>query len=143
MGSFVNCTKEWKREPIPSKKRDDQASETHQPQRVSRKQGQSETSSSIEPSRKLEPASKVLSRLEYDATYDIDEFKVGYLDRFKNEVQEKAAAGWKKDKTHEEFIPEHRIEYFKRYSRTGKPEIVWEKKTKVDKVFWSGNSVRE
>jgi uncharacterized protein (UPF0248 family) len=83
---------------------------------------------------KLRRAIDVLNRLRHDREYSIDDFIVGYKDRHGG-VKEKAAAEWKIDTTHEEFIPEHRIEYFRK-----KGDFMWDKSTKIDKVFKSGNS---
>ena len=59
---------------------------------------------------------------------------------------EVAAGSWKRDTTHEEFIPEGRIWYFKRRivgGGKGKGDgveevIMWDRKGKVDRVFGSG-----
>jgi len=83
--------------------------------------------------KKLRTAANVLSRIRYDRGYNIDECVVGYRDRHTRKIEEKQVAEWKDDITHEEFIPEHRIEYFKR--RGG---VVWDRKLKIDWVFRSG-----
>lgn len=90
--------------------------------------------------KKLRPASDVLSRLRYGGDYDIDEFVVGYKDRHSSELMEKAVAQWAKDTTDEEFIPEHRIEYFKRYTAGWQGEVVWDKSSRLDKIFQHGGS---
>ncbi|EHK99129.1 hypothetical protein M7I_4961 [Glarea lozoyensis 74030] len=54
-------------------------------------------------------AAEVLNRLKHDPSYNLDEFVIGYLDRVKDRVLEKAAAEWERESTAEEFIPEHRI----------------------------------
>lgn len=82
---------------------------------------------------KLRPASEILSRLRHDREYSIDDCVVGYKDRHMNKLQEKPAVDWITETTHEEFIPQHRIEYIR---RTG--EIIWDKGARVDKVFGSG-----
>jgi uncharacterized protein (UPF0248 family) len=88
------------------------------------------------PGQKLRPALDVLKRLRYDQNLNIDEFKVGYEDRHSVKIMEKAAADWQMDITHEEFIPQHRIVYFKRYpTGNGLPEMLWEKTSKMDKIF--------
>jgi uncharacterized protein (UPF0248 family) len=48
------------------------------------------------------------------------------------EVQEKPAADWVGDTTHEEFIPQHRILYIKQ-----RDDIIWDRVSKVDRVFGS------
>lgn len=84
-------------------------------------------------SKKLRPASEVLSRLRWDPNLDPTEYIVGYEDRFVG-AKETSLERWKTEQTDEEFIPQHRILYFKR--RDG--EVVWERKTRVDKIFGSG-----
>jgi len=88
------------------------------------------------PGQKLRPALDVLKRLRYDQSLNMDEFKVGYEDRHNVKIMEKPAADWQMDISHEEFIPQHRIVYFKRYpTSNGLPEILWEKASKMDKIF--------
>ena len=71
---------------------------------------------------------------------DIDEFVVGYKDRHSARLMEKPAVQWAKDTTDEEFIPEHRIEYFKRCDKDGKEEVLWDKSLRLDKIFQHGGS---
>lgn len=49
---------------------------------------------------------------------------------------EKALDTWKSEQTDEEFIPQHRILYFKRKSDA---TIVWERRTRLDLLFGSGS----
>ncbi|KAH8664974.1 hypothetical protein BGZ60DRAFT_378995 [Tricladium varicosporioides] len=91
-----------------------------------------------ESSHGLRPAKDVLNRLKYDDKFNLDEFVIGYKDRVKNKIVEKNAIDWEKNSTTEEWIPEHRIEYFKRISVNGDEVIVWQKKTKLDLIFGSG-----
>lgn len=83
---------------------------------------------------KFRPAADVLNRLRWDPAYDHCDFVVGYEDRFVG-AMEKDLDGWKLEQTHEEFIPQHRILYFKR-KEDG--VVVWERRTRVDLVFGSG-----
>lgn len=83
---------------------------------------------------RFRPASDVLSRLRWDRAVDAADFLVGFEDRFAG-AQEKPLAQWKTEQTDEEFIPQHRILYFKRRSDG---RVVWERKTRVDRVFGSG-----
>jgi uncharacterized protein (UPF0248 family) len=82
---------------------------------------------------KFRPASDVLNRLRWDPGLDSNDYIVGYDDRFLG-VQEKSLESWKSEQTDEEFIPQHRILYFKRRS-DGK--IMWERKTRTDEIFGS------
>ncbi|KAM3518108.1 hypothetical protein NHJ13051_008427 [Beauveria bassiana] len=83
---------------------------------------------------RFRPASDVLNRLRWDRALDADDFIVGFEDRFAG-PQEKALAQWKTEQTDEEFIPQHRILYFKRRSDD---RVVWERKTRIDRIFGSG-----
>ena len=47
------------------------------------------------------------------------------------------AAKWMREVTDEDFIPLHRIKYFK---RTSDGEIMWDRDFRIDKVFGSGLS---
>lgn len=59
---------------------------------------------------------------------------MGYEDRFAG-AMEKALDTWKSEQTDEEFIPQHRILYFKRRSDA---TVVWERRTRTDLLFGSG-----
>ncbi|RAQ60017.1 poly(A) polymerase pla1 [Aspergillus flavus] len=85
---------------------------------------------------KLRSASDVLNRLRWDAEFDIENYIVGYDDRFLGE-REMPAGQWKADLTDEAFIPMHRILYFKRKSDGVK---VWDRETRTDLLFGSGVS---
>lgn len=82
-------------------------------------------------SRKLRPAMDVLSRLKHDPSFNLDDYVVGYTDRHAG-IQEKAAGMWISESTDEEWIPQGRIQYFRRIS-DGKR--VWDRATKYDCVF--------
>jgi uncharacterized protein (UPF0248 family) len=87
---------------------------------------------------KLRPASDVLNRLRWDPSLDPSNYIVGYEDRFLG-AKETSLERWKTEQTDEEFIPQHRILYFKRRGgESGDGEIVWERATRVDRVFGSG-----
>ncbi|KAK0636920.1 2'-5' RNA ligase superfamily-domain-containing protein, partial [Bombardia bombarda] len=80
---------------------------------------------------KLRMATDVLNRIRWDPEMDSGDYVVGYEDRFLG-AQERALDEWKTEKTDEEFIPQHRILYFKRLS-TG--ETVWDRGLRMDTVF--------
>ncbi|KAF2841665.1 hypothetical protein M501DRAFT_581011 [Patellaria atrata CBS 101060] len=86
---------------------------------------------------KLRPAQDVLARLRHDPEYRIEEFVVGYVDRFKGFL-EVPAGEWRDNSSDEEFVPMHRVAYFKR--RGG--EVVWHRGERVDRVFGSGAGQR-
>lgn len=93
----------------------------------------STTGSAAVSARKLRPASEVLNRLRWDPNLDPSEYVVGYEDRFVG-AKETGLERWKTEQTDEEFIPQHRILYFKKKGG----EIVWERRTRVDRIFGSG-----
>lgn len=54
-------------------------------------------------------------------------------------AKEKNLEKWKTEQTDEEFIPQHRILYFKKKGGyDGKGELVWERMTRMDRIFGSG-----
>ncbi|KAI0176109.1 hypothetical protein GGR52DRAFT_539583 [Hypoxylon sp. FL1284] len=83
---------------------------------------------------KLRPAGDVLNRLRWDQAIDSSDYIVGYEDRFAG-VVERALNSWRSETTHDEFIPEHRIVYFKRRSDGA---VVWDKEARRDEMFGSG-----
>lgn len=89
---------------------------------------------------KLRPASDVLNRLRWDSNLDPSDYIIGYEDRFLG-AKETGLEKWKTEQTDEEFIPQHRILYFRKKFNDegdGKGELVWERATRFDKVFGSG-----
>jgi uncharacterized protein (UPF0248 family) len=88
---------------------------------------------------KLRPATDILNRLRWDPALDASEYIVGYEDRFLG-TREMPLGRWKSEATDEEFIPQHRILYFKkRGGGEGKGDmVVWDRAGRVDRVFGSG-----
>ena len=76
----------------------------------------------------------ILSRLVWDPNIDRTDYIIGYEDRFLGS-KELPLELWKTNTTDEEFIPQHRILYFK---RRGDGEIVWDRVKRIDKIFGSG-----
>lgn len=94
--------------------------------------------SSSQPKRpSLRPAKDILSRIRHDPALDDDEFIVGYHDRHAD-VMEMPVTSWTGggDYTEEEWIPQHRILYFRRKGENG--EKVWDRKERIDLLFGSG-----
>ncbi|KAK0665918.1 hypothetical protein QBC41DRAFT_399459 [Cercophora samala] len=83
---------------------------------------------------KLRSAVDVMNRLRWDPGMESGDFVVGYEDRFLG-AQEKELDEWRTEQTDEEFIPQHRILYFK---RKGDGKVVWDRKRRVDEVFGGG-----
>lgn len=79
-----------------------------------------------------------MNRLRWDPSLDPAEYIIGYEDRFLG-AKETGLERWKTEQTDEEFIPQHRILYFKRKGVDGREEeVVWERATRIDRVFGSG-----
>ncbi|KAK3324195.1 hypothetical protein B0T19DRAFT_224678 [Cercophora scortea] len=93
----------------------------------------------LEPGKKFRTAADVMSRIRWDPALDASEFIVGYEDRFVGPM-ERPLEAWTGEQTDEEFIPQHRILYFKKRGAGGddKGEVVWERKTRKDILFGSG-----
>jgi uncharacterized protein (UPF0248 family) len=64
---------------------------------------------------KLRPAHQILHRLLWDPAIDATDHVVGYEDRFAG-TREIPVERWKTESTDEEFIPMHRVVYFRRKS---------------------------
>ena len=47
-------------------------------------------------------------------------------------------SNWISESTDEEWIPQHRIRYFKRTRDGGDHELVWDRDRRIDKIFGSG-----
>jgi uncharacterized protein (UPF0248 family) len=85
---------------------------------------------------KFRTSADVLNRIRWDPDMDSGDYIVGYEDRFLG-TKERALDAWKSEQTDEEFIPQHRILYFKRKSDG---VVVWDRKERRDTVFGSGIS---
>lgn len=83
---------------------------------------------------KFRTSSDVLNRLRWDPAFDSGDYIVGYQDRFVG-VMERGLEAWKSEQTDEEFIPQHRIMYFKRKTDG---LVMWERRTRKDLLFGSG-----
>jgi uncharacterized protein (UPF0248 family) len=87
---------------------------------------------------RLRSASDVMNRIRWDPAMDAGDYLVGYEDRFSG-LRERPLEQWKREQTDEEFIPQHRIQYFKRRSDA---TLVWERGARRDDIFGSGISAR-
>ncbi|PGH28262.1 hypothetical protein AJ80_00153 [Polytolypa hystricis UAMH7299] len=94
------------------------------------------TNSAPVSARKLRPASDILNRLRWDPHLDSADYIVGYEDRFLG-TRELALDRWKTEQTDEEFIPLHRVAYFK---RKVDGVVVWDRSQRRDEIFGSGVS---
>ena len=91
----------------------------------------------------LRPAGDILSRIRHDPDLGGErQYVVGYLDRHERDPLEMDVTEWKGgvgDVTDEEFIPQHRILYFRKKDDT-EGRKVWERATRLDRIFRSGVS---
>ena len=94
------------------------------------------SASPCQPCAKLRPAADVLNRLRWDSALDSADYLIGWEDRFVG-VRETPLLAWKLETTDEEFVPLHRVLYFRRKSDGGK---VWDREARVDTLFHSGVS---
>eukprot|EP00794_Sanderia_malayensis_P008777 gene8777-9715_t len=90
----------------------------------------------------MKTAIDVINRIMWDESCPADDFIVGYLDRFVGIVEKSFSSFSWEDIASVDYstlaIPKHRIQYFKY-----KDVVVWDKRTRVDKVFGStGDSER-
>ena len=92
------------------------------------------TGSKAGTAKKLRPATDILNRLRWDPNLDSGDHIVGYEDRFLG-TREIALDRWKTEATDEEFIPQHRILYFR---RRNDGVVVWDRETRRDDIFGSG-----
>ncbi|ORY64963.1 uncharacterized protein BCR38DRAFT_367805 [Pseudomassariella vexata] len=83
---------------------------------------------------KLRTSADVMNRLRWDPSLNSSDYLVGYLDRFLG-VKERSLDSWKTEQSDEEFIPQHRILYFKQRSDG---VVVWDRKARRDDIFGSG-----
>lgn len=92
----------------------------------------------------LRPAKDILSRIRHDPALEESDFVVGYLDRHCPDVMEMEVSSWKGggDFTDEEWIPQHRIMYFRKKSDEAGRKV-WDRAARLDRLFDSGVVVDE
>ena len=119
-------------DPVPPKQKRSRA-KTKKTRKVERAPNSNNAST-----RSLRPALDILSRLKHDPEFSSQSFTIGYIDRHSPEVMEISLKNWKGGEvTDEEFIPQHRIVWFKR-DADGKK--VWDRKQRLDYIFGSGSA---
>lgn len=102
--------------------------------RNDKKKSSKKVSVPIPGGKKLRPAADVISRIRWDPSLDARDFLIGYEDRFLG-TRETEIEKWKTEQTDLEFIPMHRVIYFKRKSDG---VLVWDREMKKDLLFGSG-----
>ncbi|MCJ1452256.1 hypothetical protein MMC28_002598 [Mycoblastus sanguinarius] len=102
--------------------------------RKSAQQSQNQTSKPL-----LRPARDILSRIRHDSALEESDFIVGYQDRHVPDAMEMEVSSWKGggDVTDEEWIPEHRILYFRKKGDDA-GQRVWDRAKRLDRLFGSG-----
>ncbi|KAH7419668.1 2'-5' RNA ligase superfamily-domain-containing protein [Cadophora sp. MPI-SDFR-AT-0126] len=112
----------------------------------------------------LRPAHEIIARIKWDPDLDIDNYLIGYEDRFVG-VKEMELGRWKIESTDEEFIPLHRVVWIRLKHGAGdtgeigeggeigdreegyeaedvdertRGAIVWDRRRKIDCIFGSG-----
>jgi uncharacterized protein (UPF0248 family) len=81
----------------------------------------------------------VLRRLKWDEKLNINHFRIGYVERFDG-IKEMAARSWISESTDEDWIPQHRIRYFKRLKDDSSYEKVWDRDDRIDNIFGQGEN---
>ena len=103
----------------------------------SRKVQKALSSSAKASDRPLRPAQDILSRLRHDPALSSQSFSIGYLDRHTPDIMEMPLDKWNNgDVTEEEFIPQHRILWFRRNEDGAK---VWDRRERIDMIFAGGS----
>ncbi|KAL8820823.1 MAG: hypothetical protein Q9223_001047 [Gallowayella weberi] len=104
----------------------------------SRKQNQQRSSSQDSSIPYLRTAQELMNRIQHDDSLQISDYLVGYEDRHCG-IMWKSLAEWLeiKETEEEDFIPQHRIRYFKRQSDD---HVVWDRERRLDEIFGSGLS---
>lgn len=96
---------------------------------------------------RFRPFPDILHRLQWDPKLNINEYSVGYLERFEG-IKEMPASSWVRDFSEEEWIPMHRVRYVKRARKVNVevsvdegPEIgiVWDRDGRIDKFARSAS----
>ncbi|KAL8722576.1 MAG: hypothetical protein Q9225_000972 [Loekoesia sp. 1 TL-2023] len=102
-----------------------------------RKENQRNASSQQVSSTSLRPVHDVMNRIRHDPDFRASDYVVGYKDRHVG-IMEKAVENWSFDGVEEEeFIPLHRVVYFRRVSDD---RVVWDREKRIDEIFGSGTT---
>lgn len=85
---------------------------------------------------KLRSAHDIMNRIRHDLSLQISDHIIGYEDRHVGTMW-KGVEEWLSTTEEDDFIPMHRIKYFKRKSDG---HIVWDREKRIDEIFKSGVS---
>ncbi|KAL8758417.1 MAG: hypothetical protein Q9199_001492 [Rusavskia elegans] len=86
----------------------------------------------------LRPAQDIMNRIRHDESLQMSDHVVGYEDRHVG-IMWKGVEEWLDTIEEEDFIPMHRIKYFKRRSDD---HVVWDREKRIDEIFGSGMTGR-
>ena len=88
---------------------------------------------------KLRPAHDIINRIKWDSDMRINDYLIGYEDRFLGVLQMNLEkwVGHRRDETDEEWMPMHRVVWI---TRASDGEVVWHKEKRIDTIFGSGDS---
>ena len=84
----------------------------------------------------LRTAHDIMNRIRHDEALQTSDHIVGYEDRHVG-IMWKGVEEWLNTTEEEDFIPMHRIKFFKRRSDD---HIVWDREKRIDEIFGSGVS---
>lgn len=93
---------------------------------------------------RFRPFQEILHRLQWDSKFNIDDYAVGYLERFDG-IKEMPASSWIRDFSDEEWIPMHRVRYVKRVKSLQHGDeasdigVVWDRDSRIDKISRSAD----
>jgi len=82
----------------------------------------------------MRTSEEVYNRIKWDPYYNEEHFIIGYLDRFSG-IQEIPMNQFESEITNENFIPWHRVQYFRRLGNNELGEIVWDRRNRSDLIF--------
>lgn len=88
---------------------------------------------------RFRPFHEVLHRLRWDPKFNIEDYVVGYLERFDG-IKVLPASNWIQEYTHEDWIPMHRVRYVQRtriswgYEEGPEKGIVWDRDMRLDRI---------
>ncbi|KAK5083324.1 hypothetical protein LTR70_008161 [Exophiala xenobiotica] len=104
---------------------------------------QAATDSPLESNKqRFRPFQEILHRLKWDPMFDVEDYVVGYLERFEG-IKEMPATSWIRDFSDEEWVPMHRVRYVKRVQKStnaasadGGPDLgmVWDRDERLDRI---------
>ncbi|KAJ3139067.1 hypothetical protein HK100_012097 [Physocladia obscura] len=85
---------------------------------------------------KLRSSEDVFNRILWDSSFEREFFVIGYMDRFTGmqEISFNEFAIKREDQQGEEWIPFHRVWYFKELKK-GREVLVWDRKSKLDLIL--------